>query len=358
MYTNKYLIANTKVALTDAVIIRPLTEDDVPAADHIFRLAFGTFLGLKDPSQFSGDADNIRTRLRADPSAALAAEVSGELVGSNFVANWGSVGVFGPLTIHPNLWEKGIAKQLLKSTMEYFTKLGTRHIGLFTWSHSPKHLGLYQKFGFWPRFLTAIMAKQLVADDTPKTDQNTLDKNEIENENKPVLQWSRYSELLTETDQRECRSICRNLTNSIYNGLDLQFEINSVNTQRLGDTVLLWEDGSGTGEREKRRLIGLAVCHCGAGTEAGSGICYIKFGGVFSGANSAMYFDRLIDVCETFAKGQGLSRLVAGVNTGRYEAYRKLISQGFRTEFQGVVMDKPNEPAYNNPETYLIDDWR
>jgi hypothetical protein len=34
-----------------------------------------------------------------------------------------------------------------------------------------------------------------------------------------------------------------------------------------------------------------------------------------------------------------VSRLVAGVNTGRHEAYRKLISRGFRTEFQGVVMD-------------------
>ena len=162
--------------MTDTVI-RPLTEDDLPAADHIFRLAFGTFLGLKDPLQFSGDADNVRTRFRADPSTALAAEASGELVGSNFIANWGSIGVFGPLTIHPNLWEKGIAKQLLKSTVEYFTKLGTRHIGLFTWSHSPKHLGLYQKFGFWPRFLTAIMAKQLVTD-APTADQNiTLDKN-------------------------------------------------------------------------------------------------------------------------------------------------------------------------------------
>lgn len=339
--------------MTDTVI-RPLREDDLPAADHIFRLAFGTFLGLKDPLQFYGDADNVRTRFRADPSTALAAEASGELVGSNFIANWGSIGVFGPLTIHPNLWEKGIAKQLLKSTVEYFTKLGTRHIGLFTWSHSPKHLGLYQKFGFWPRFLTAIMAKQLVTD-APKADQKiTLDKNK----NKTALEWSRYSELPTTKDQRECLSSCRNLTNSIYNGLDLQLEINSVNTQRLGDTVLLWEDGSGVGEREKRRLIGLAVCHCGPGTEAGSGICYIKFGGAFSEPNSATYFDRLIDACEIFAKGQGLSRLVAGVNTGRHGAYCKLISRGFRTEFQGVVMDKPNEPAYNNPETYLIDDWR
>ena len=53
--------------------------------------------------------------------------------------------------------------------------------------HSPKHLGLYQKFGFWPRFLTAIMAKQLVADKAPKVDQNiTLDKNK----NKTASEWS------------------------------------------------------------------------------------------------------------------------------------------------------------------------
>ena len=137
----------------------------------------------------------------------------------------------------------------------------------------------------------------------------------------------------------------------------MQLEINSVNSQRLGDTVLLWEDGNDIGEKGGRILIGLAICHCGAGTEAGSGVCYIKFGGVFSGPNSAMYFDRLIDACVTFAKGQGLSRLVAGVNTGRNEAYRKLLLRGFRTEIQGVVMDRPNEPGYNNAETYLINDW-
>ena len=137
----------------------------------------------------------------------------------------------------------------------------------------------------------------------------------------------------------------------------MQLEINSVNSQRLGDTVLLWEDGNDIGEKGGRILIGLAICHCGAGTEAGSGVCYIKFGDVFSRPNSAMYFDRHIDACETFAKGQGLSRLVAGVNTGRHEAYRKLLLRGFRTEIQGVVMDRPNEPGYNNAETYLINDW-
>ena len=51
------------------------------------------------------------------------------------MADWDSVGVFGPLSVHPDLWNKGIAEYLLKSTMEYFTELGTRHIGLFTWAH-------------------------------------------------------------------------------------------------------------------------------------------------------------------------------------------------------------------------------
>jgi predicted N-acetyltransferase YhbS len=80
--------------VTDTVI-RQLRESDIPAADRIFRLAFDTFLGLRDPLQFFGDADYIHTRLRANPSAAFAAETNDELVGSNFVANWGSVGVFG-----------------------------------------------------------------------------------------------------------------------------------------------------------------------------------------------------------------------------------------------------------------------
>ncbi len=218
--------------MTD-ILIRPLRESDISKADHVFRLAFGTFIGLQDPLTFFGDADFIRTRFMANPSGSFAAEVDGELVGSNFVANWGSVGIFGPVTIRPDLWDKGIAKQLLKSTMDYFEKLGTKHIGLFTWAQSPKHLGLYQRFGFWPRFLTAIMAKHLEGDGTIFADQATMP-----DEEKTSLQWSRYSEVIAE-DRRGCLNGCRNLTTAIYDGLDVQHEINAVNTQSLGDTVLL-----------------------------------------------------------------------------------------------------------------------
>ncbi|HZY66831.1 MAG TPA: hypothetical protein VFE21_13260 [Rubrobacteraceae bacterium] len=50
--------------------------------------------------------------------------------------------------------------------------------------------------------------------------------------------------------------------------------------------------------------------------------------------------------------------LIAGANMGRHEAYRALLASGFRIEIQGVTMHHPNEPGYNRPDVYIIDDWR
>jgi GNAT superfamily N-acetyltransferase len=311
------------------ISVRPLQENDLSAADHIMRLAFGTFLGLPEPTAFMGDAGYVRTRWRADPSAAFGAEVGGEFVGCNFATNWGSVGFFGPLTIRPDLWDRGVGKRLMEPIMECFDKWGTKHAGLFTFAHSQKHVGLYQKFGFWPRFLTAIMSKPV-----EQTGQ--------------VSQWTKFSEV-PEGGREVALSACRQLTDEIHEGLDVSREIIAVATQTLGDTVLVWE-GS--------RLAALAICHCGPATEAGSGACYVKFGAVRPSPAAEKDFGRLLDACEEMAAGKGLSRLAAGVNTARHEAYGRMLERGFRTDLQGVVMQRPNEPAYNRPGVYLIDDWR
>ena len=50
----------------------------LPTADHIMRLAFGTFLGLPEPTSFMGDTSYVRTRWRADPTVAFGAEVGSE----------------------------------------------------------------------------------------------------------------------------------------------------------------------------------------------------------------------------------------------------------------------------------------
>src|SRR5689334_8450974 len=124
------------------ICVRPLQEGDLPTADYIMRLAFGTFLGLPNPATFMGDASYVRPRWLVDPTAAFAAEVGGELIGSNFATNWGSVGFFGPLTIRPDFWDRGVGKRLMEPVMELFREWQTKRVGLFTFAHSQKHVGL------------------------------------------------------------------------------------------------------------------------------------------------------------------------------------------------------------------------
>lgn len=197
---------------------------------------------------FFGDSDYVFTRFRADPQLSLAAEVDGKIVGSNFIANWGTVGIFGPLTVRPDFWDKGIAKALLDKTMEIFASLETTHIGLLTFSHSHKHIHLYQKYDFWPRFLTSVMSRPV----TPKRQ---------EKENEGSIRWLKYSDIRIER-RPEIIANLKSLTSSIYMGLDLSIEIRSVANQKLGDILLLTDNENGD-------LKGLAICHCRRERKAG-----------------------------------------------------------------------------------------
>jgi hypothetical protein len=217
----------------------------------------------------------------------------------------------------------------MEPIMARFEAWGVQHTGLFTFAHSPKHLGLYQKYGFWPRFLTAVMSRAV----PPQAS---------------TLAWSGYAQL-AERERAASLRACRAVTEAIYPGLDVEREILAVHRQGLGDTVLLWDD---------QALVGLAVCHGGPGTEAGHGKCYIKFGAMLPGPTAGAHFDRLLEACTALAATRGLVRLEAGVNLARHEAYRALLAHGFRTDFQGVSMHRANEPGYHRAGIYVLDDWR
>ncbi len=311
--------------------VRLLQEEDLPRADRIFRLAFGTFQGVPDPERFGGDIDKIHTRWLADPTAAFGAASGGALVGSNFATHWGSVGYFGPLTVHPDFWDRGIAQKLLEPILARLTAWGCRHTGLYTYPHSPKHLTLYQKFGFWPRFLTAIMALAVRLEAPAAAGGVT-----------------RYSAAGTGEQPGLVQAASR-LTDAIYPGLDVQREIRAIESQKLGDTLMLWDEAG---------LAGFAALHCGPGTEAGSHVCFIKFGAARPGPQAVRNFDRLLAACETFAASRGARRLVAGTSLSREAAYRQMRDWGFRPEILGVCLHRPNEPGYHRPDALVIDDWR
>jgi len=311
------------------VTVRPLTERDLPEAQRIIRDAFGTFLGVPDLETFRFPP-YAQTRFGAENVVSFAAERDGALLGSNFATHWGNVGFFGPLSTRPDLWDAGIGQLLVTAACDAFEGWGIRHAGLFTFAQSAKHVGLYGKFGFHPRFLTAIMAQPA----------------------QPVEiahQSSRYSEL-PESQRAAAETASRELTEQLYAGLDLRAEIRTVAARNLGDTVLLWDGDS--------RLAGFAICHLGPASEAGDGVCFVKFGAVRPGSGAAERFAALLDACAGLAIATGMLNIVAGVNLAREEAYRAMLARGFRTQIQGVTMHRPNEPGYSRPGLFVLDDWR
>jgi GNAT superfamily N-acetyltransferase len=311
-----------------------LKKSELDEAERIVRLAFGTFLGVPNPLDFMGDRLFMTPRWRSAHVKVIAARDGGRLIGSNVATRWGSFGFFGPLTVLPEYWNQGVAQGLLEATMTTFDGWGLRHSGLFTFPHSPKHVGLYQKFGYWPRYLTAVMTRTPDAKDA-----------------KPPALLSALAK-----SQREAAILaCGKLTHKIDKGLDLSGEIRAVLAQRTGDVVLTYTRGA---------LDAFAVCLNGPGSEGGEKTCYVKFGAARGGAGAGERFDKLLDACDAFAASRGAT-LEAGVNLAREDAYRRMRAHGYRTITQGVAMQRPHTDGqrphtdgFNRADVYVIDDWR
>jgi hypothetical protein len=229
--------------------------------------------------------------------------------------------------VDPPTWGRGVGTLLTAAGVAVLDGWGTTHQGLFTFADSTRHHGLYQRFGFWPRFLTAIMSAAVTG-----TEQRL----------------GRRLTAAAPADRVRLVEGCHAVTTAVRAGLDVRGEIAAVLDQGLGDVVLVGgEDPDG-----------FAVLHSGPGSEAGSGIAYVKFAAVRPGPGAPATFIALLDACRGYAAQVGARRLTLGVNTARHRAYRRLVAAGLRTDFAGVRMHRPNTAGYDAEDLYLLDDWR
>lgn len=312
-----------------SLTIRPLEEADIEAADKVRRLAFGTYFGLPDPLRFSGTSCLVETRRRAWPDGALVAEKEGTVVGIAMSSRWGSVGIFGPLSVHPDHWRGGVAHSLLEASMPIYDRWQCRATALFTFPASLTHVGLYQRYGFWPRSLTAIMNRPVTAAS-------------------PVPQ-ARSLTAMSAGEQQDAIAQCAALTDRLYPGMDLRDEIATVIRHPAADAIVLIEGST---------IAGFVICHVGPGSEADSGMVYAKFAAARPGPNAARDFQRLIDAANDFAHRNGAARINTGVNMGAMEAYRLMMATGFRPALQGVAMHRPGMEIYDRPDVFALEDWR
>ncbi len=253
------------------VSIRLLREKDLPTADRIMRLAFGTFLGPSGTDQIHG-----RRRLRAHALAG------------------------GSLRGH----RSGVRRRNRRQQFRH--ALGQRRF--FRAAHDPPGFvgsrnraaaaaaddGSIREMGRAARRAVYVCQQHEAREACTR---NSASGPGISPRSWRFLfprkpcprprRWARFSDLSV-GDKELCIQACTKLTNSVYEGLDVQREIRAVDDQQLGDTVLTWGGGE---------LTGFAVCHAGPGTEAGSGKCYIKFGAVRSGKSAAQEFRHLLEAC-------------------------------------------------------------
>ena len=314
-----------------AVRIGPLRENELGEAARIVPLAFATFLGLPDPMQFMGDRDLMTPRWRARNTKVLAAHIDGRLVGSNVITRWGSFAFFGPLTVLPEFWNQGVAQRLMEATVRVLDGWNLRHSGLFTFAHSAKHVGLYNKFGFWPGSLTALMQYAPAAGASAPGGSAQL-----------------LLSTLKKSAREEAIRACARLTNRIDRGLDLSGEMRAALAQGVGDVVMI---------ASRSKLDGFAVCMTGPGSEGGVKTCYVKFGVARGGDGGDARFDRLLDAIDRFAVSRGAS-VEAGVNLARRAAWARMRAHGYQAMTQGVAMHRPHGDGFNRPDVYAMDDWR
>ena len=321
------------MAKSDRVKIGLLKRTELEEADRIFRLAFGTFIGLPNPADFMGDRNMLISRWHAPHVQALAAREDGRLIGTNVLTRWGSFAFFGPLTILPEYWDRGIAQRLLEATVKIFDQKGLKHTALFTFANSAKHVGLYQKFGYWPGYLTALMNYAPQPTATPPARKS----------HPPV-----HLSTLPRSQREQAIAACARLTNQIDKGLDLGDEIRSLLKHKIGEVVLTYT---------RNTLDGFALCLHGPGSEGGTKTCYIKFAAARSGEGAGERFDSLLDACDAFALARGVP-IEAGMNFAREDAYRRMRAHGFRAYAQGVSMQRPHQHRHNHSDAYVIEDWR
>ena len=312
------------------VTVRAMDPRDVESADRVMRRAFGTFLRVSDPDHTFGDAQYIGPRFAANPAGSMVAEVDGRLVGSIQATRWGSFAFLGPLTVSEDLWDRGVGRRLMAPVVDLFDQWGVSLAGLFTFAQSAKHVGLYQRFGFWPQHLTAITSREVAPSRAA-----------------PPGGVSLVSATAPAERARVLDDVAR-ITGRVFEGLDARDEIASVLDQGLGDTLLV-HDTAG--------VAGVAVCHVGAG-EAGSGTAYVKFAAVAPGPGAPATFDRLLGGVEHLAGAARVERIVAGVNTACRAAYGRLLERGYRTGGLGVLMHRPDLPGFSRPDLFVLDDLR
>ena len=322
--------------------IRRVRKGDLSKVRDVMEQAFGDFferqVGTR-PRQGFGGAQYVHHRWLMEPWGCFVAEEGdGKIVGAAVAVMWGTIGLVGPMAVLTNYQNQDIGQQLLTACQEFFDENKATLQGVCTYPYSPKHLILYQKFGYRPKGLVVITGKPLDRREIVHATRNA----------KPGLAIRRYS-TLEEAKKKQAMQKIRRMTNAFWRGMDLGKEVEIVDGLTLGDTLLL-EKG--------REVIGFAVCHLPPNSEAPHGCAYVKFLAIDPRQKKPEHLHALLGAVEEMAGAAQLQRVVAPAYTYYWTAYQTLLERGYHVDFTMVRMKRGKQEDYEDPSDLVLDDWR
>jgi len=322
--------------------IRRVRKGDLSKVRDVIEQAFGDFferqVGTR-PRQVFGGAQYVHHRWLMEPWGCFVAEEGdGKIVGAALAVIWGTLGLIGPVAVLTSYQNQDIGQQLLSACQEFFDENRATLQGVATYPYSPKHLVLYQKFGYRPKGLIVVTSKH-------------LDRRDAVQPAKPArvgLAVRRYSSL-DEARKKPVMLKFRRITNGIWRGMDVGKEVEIVDGLALGDTLLL-EKG--------REMIGFAVVHMPPNSEAPHGAAFVKFLAIDQRHGKPEHLHALLAEVEEMAAAAQLSQVVAPVYTYYWAAYQVLLERGYHVDFTMVRMKRGKPDDHEDASSMVLDDWR
>jgi predicted N-acetyltransferase YhbS len=135
-----------------AVTLRAGTPDDGEACGRICYEAFRTIAERHGyPPDFpSAEVASVglTNLLRNSGFYSIVAELSGRIVGSNFLDERSTIAGLGPITVDPEAQDAGVGKQLMLAALERVRERQFPGVRLLQAAYHPRSLSLYAKVGF------------------------------------------------------------------------------------------------------------------------------------------------------------------------------------------------------------------
>jgi GNAT superfamily N-acetyltransferase len=262
--------------------------------------------------------------LDAGEGAMVWRDEHGDVAAFNVAHQAGVEGWMGPLAVRPDRQSTGVGKTIVRTAADWLIDRGVTTLGLETMPRTPENIGFYARLGFVPGFLTVTLTNEIATRGHPA----------------PVLLSRRGGD-----ENDATMEAGRRLVGDLLPGIDFSREILLTAELGLGDTSLV--DGD-TG------LDALAVWHSAplADSRTRDEVRVLKLA-----ARTDAAFEAAISAVEAAAAKAGIRRIAVRCQSRYGEAFRRLITRGYRVRWTDLRMTFEGYPERHAGSGVVFSNW-